>query len=122
MSRCDIKGSDGTMLNPIFWKKAQGPKHPERWEIAERQIHSIKMLFKANTNGHRHPNIRLFIIEQDTIGKAKKTKSGIQHRKRTLPKNSPIDCNGVQLHQYWTTLHVYVYTSYHRTRIKNAYV
>ena len=24
VGRCDIKGSDGTMLNPIFWKKVQG--------------------------------------------------------------------------------------------------
>ena len=37
------------MLNPIFWKKAQGQKHPGRWEIAERQIPSVKMLFKTNT-------------------------------------------------------------------------
>ena len=28
VARCDIKGSDGTMLNPIFWKKVQGQKHP----------------------------------------------------------------------------------------------
>ena len=23
VARCDITGSDGTMLNPIFWKKVQ---------------------------------------------------------------------------------------------------
>ena len=72
VARCDIKGSDGTMLNPIFWKKVQGQKHPRRWEIAERQIPSIKMLFKTNTKGHKHPSIRLLIIEQDTISKSKK--------------------------------------------------
>ena len=38
------------------------------------------MLFETNTNGHKHPSIRLFIIKQDTIGKPKKTKSGIQPR------------------------------------------
>ena len=27
------------------------------------------MLFKTNTKGHKHPSIRLFIIEQDTKGK-----------------------------------------------------
>ena len=69
--RCDIKGSDGTMLNPIFWKKVHGQKHPGRWEIAERQMPSVQMLFKTNTKGHKHPSIRLFIIEQDTIGKRK---------------------------------------------------
>ena len=73
------------MLNPIFWKKVQGQKHPGRWLIAERQITCVKMFFKTNI-GHKHPCIRLFIIEQDTIGKPKKTKIGIQHRNCTLPK------------------------------------
>ena len=68
------------------------------------------MLCKTNANVHKHPSIRLFIIEQDTIGKPKKTKSTIQHSNRALPKNTSIDCDGVQLHQYWTTLLVYVYT------------
>ena len=88
VARCDIKGSDGTMLNPIFWKKVHGQKHPRRWEIAERQIPSIKMLFKTNTKGHKHPSIRLFIKVKDTIGKPKKTKSGIQPRNRLLPRNT----------------------------------
>ena len=76
------------MLNPTFWKKVQGQKHPGRWEIAEHQIPSIKKLFKTNTKGHKHPSIRLFIIEQDTIGKPKKAKSGIQPRNRALPRNT----------------------------------
>ena len=61
------------MLNPIFWKK-----HPGMWGIVEHQIPSIKVLFKTNTKSHQYPSIRLFIREQDTIGKPKKTKSGIQ--------------------------------------------
>ena len=36
------------------------------------------MLFKTNTKGHKHPSIKIFIKEQDTIGKPKKTKSDIQ--------------------------------------------
>ena len=87
------------MLNPKFRKKVQGQKHPGRCEIAERQIPIVKMLLKTNTKGHKHPSIRLFIIEQDTTAKQKKTKSGIQHR--NTPKNSPIDCHLVQLHQCW---------------------
>ena len=27
-----MKRSDGTMLNPMFWKSLQGQKHPGRWE------------------------------------------------------------------------------------------
>ena len=45
IARCDIKGSDGTMLNPIFWKKVQEQKHPGRWGIVEHQI-PIKMLLE----------------------------------------------------------------------------
>ena len=53
-------------------------------EIAERQIRSVNTLFKTNTKGHKHPSIRLFIIEQDTISEPMKTKSGIQPRNRAL--------------------------------------
>ena len=45
--------SDGTLLNPVFWEKVQGQKHPGRWEIAERQTPSVKMLFKTNTNDRK---------------------------------------------------------------------
>ena len=69
-------------------KGGQGAKYPGRWEIAERQIPSVKMLCKTNANVHKHPSIRLFIIEQDTIGKPKKTKSTIQHSNRALPKKT----------------------------------
>ena len=34
---------------------------------------SVKM-FKTNTNGHKHPSIDLFIIEQDTIGETNQRK------------------------------------------------
>ena len=50
------------MLNPIFWKKVQGQTHPGRWEIAERKLPIVKMLFKTNTNDHKHPSISLFSI------------------------------------------------------------
>ena len=34
-------------------KEVPGAKHPGRWEIAERQIPSAKMLFETNTKGLR---------------------------------------------------------------------
>ena len=43
-----------------------------------------KCFLKTNTKGHKHPSIRLFIIEQDTVGKQNKTVSGIQHGKYSL--------------------------------------
>ena len=45
VARCDIKWSASTVLNPIFWKKVQGKKHPGRWGIVEHQKPGIKILF-----------------------------------------------------------------------------
>ena len=59
VARCDIKGFVSAVLNPIFSKKVQGQKHPGRWGIVEHQIPSIKVLFKTNTKGHKHPSSRL---------------------------------------------------------------
>ena len=66
VARCDIKGSDGTMFNPIFWKKVQGQKHPGRWGIVEHQIPSTKVLFKTNSKGHKYPGIRQLSSESKT--------------------------------------------------------
>ena len=111
------------MLNPIFWKKVQAKKHHGRWEIEERKIPSVEMLFKTNTNGHKHPSISLFILEQDTNGETKENNKWHSTQEPHTPQNSPIDCDGVQLHQYRTTLPVYVYIRHMtRTRINNAYV
>ena len=54
------------MLNPIFWKKVQGQKHPGRWGIVKHQIPSIKVLFKTNTKSHKHPGIKLLSSESKT--------------------------------------------------------
>ena len=66
VARCDLKGFDGTMLNPIFWKKVQGQKHPGRWGLVEHQIPSIKMLFKTNAKSHKHHGIKLLSAESKT--------------------------------------------------------
>ena len=54
------------MLNPIFWKKVQGQKHPGRWGIVEHQIPSIKVLFKTNAKSHKHPGIKPLSPESKT--------------------------------------------------------
>ena len=54
---CDIKASDGTMLNLIFWKKVLGQKDPGRWGIVKHQIPSFKVLFKTNAKTHKHPGV-----------------------------------------------------------------
>ena len=66
IARCDIKRSDGTMFNPIFWKKVQGQKHPGRWGIKDHQVPSIKVLFKTNTKSHKYPGVKLSSSESKT--------------------------------------------------------
>ena len=66
LSRCDIKGSDGTVWNPIFWKKVQWQKQPGRRGIVEHQIPSIKVLFKTNAKSYKHPGIKLLSSESKT--------------------------------------------------------
>ena len=107
------------MLIPIFWKKVRG-----RWRIVEHQIPSIKMLLKTNTKSHKQPSIRLFIREQDTIGKPKKTKSSIESRIRALPRNTVLlNVMGRNFASTeWHTCCMYIYTSYNSTHIKNAYI
>ena len=55
-----------SMLNPMFWKKVQGQKHPGRWGIVEHQIPSIKVLFKINAKTQKHPGIKLLSSESKT--------------------------------------------------------
>ena len=64
------------MLNPIFSKnlKVQGQKHPGRWGIVEHQIPSIKVLFKTNTKGHKHPSIRLLSKSKTQLVNQRKQK------------------------------------------------
>ena len=81
------KGFDGTMFNPMFWKKVQGQKHPGSWEIEERKTPSVKMLFKTNTNGHKHPSISLIIIEQNTIGETKENNKWHSTQEPRTPNN-----------------------------------
>ena len=66
VARCDIKGSNGTMLNPIFWNKVQGQKHPGRWGIVEHQIPGIKVLLETNAKSHKHLGIKLSSSESKT--------------------------------------------------------
>ena len=47
------------------------------------------MLFKTNTNGHKHPDNTLFIIEQDTIGEIKENNNWHSTQEPRTQKNSP---------------------------------
>ena len=124
VARCDIKGSYGTILNLIFWKKVQGQKHPGRWGIVEHQIPGIKMLFKTNTKSHKHPGIKLLSSESKT--------QLVNERKQKVAFN-PETAHSPEIQSYrmwWgaaspilnDTPVVCIYTSYNRTHIENAYI
>ena len=124
VARCDIKGSDGTMLNPIFWKKVQGQKHSGRWGGVEHQIPSTKVLFKINAKSHKHPGIKLLSSESKT--------QLINQRKQKVAFNpGTAHYAEIQSYRMWLgaaspilndTPVVCIYTSYNRTHIENAYI
>ena len=124
VARCEIKESDGTMLNPIFWKRVQGQKHPGRWGIVEHQIPSIKVLFKTNTKSHKHPCMKLLSSESKT--------QLVNQRKQKVAFNSgAAHSPDIQSYRMWwgavspilnDTPFVCIYTSYNRTHIENAYI
>ena len=123
VARCDIKRSVSTVLKPIFSKKVQRQKHPGRWGIVEHQIPSIKVLFKTNTKGHKHPSIRLL----------SKSKTQLVNQRKQKVAFSPETTHSPEIQSYRTwwgaaspipkyTPVVYIYTSYNRTHIRNAYI
>ena len=68
------RGSVSTVLNSIFSKKVQGQKQSGRLGIVEHQIPSIKVLFKTDTKGHKHPSIRLLSKSKTQLVNQRKQK------------------------------------------------
>ena len=82
------------MLNPIFWKKVQGQKHPGRWGIVEHQIPSIKVLFKTNAKSHKHPGIKPLSSESKT--------QLVNQIKQNSYRN-------IEIAYIYTYIHIYIY-------------
>ena len=112
------------MLNPIFWKKVQGQKHPGRWGVVEHQIPSTKVFFKTNTKSHKHPGIKRLSSESKT--------QLVNQRKPNVAFN-PGTAHSPEIQSYrmwWSAVSpilndtpvVCIYTSYNRTHIENAYI
>ena len=108
------------MLNPIFWKKVQGQKHPGRWGIVEHQIPSIIVLFKTNTKSHKHPGIKLLSSES-------KTQLVNQRKQKVAFNPGTAHSPEIQSYRMWwgaaspilnDTPVVCTYTSYNITHIK----
>ena len=129
VARFGIKGSYSTLLNPVFWKKVQGQKHPGRWGIVEHQIPSIKVLFKTNTKCHKHPSIRLL----------SKSKTQLVNQRKQKVAFSPGTAHSPEIQSYRTWwgaassilndtpvvcvyIYIYIYASCNRTHIRNAYI
>ena len=106
------------MLNPIFSKKAQGQKHPERWGIVYLVSKCCLIQIPKVTS----------ILVLDFYQTARHNWSTKENKKwhsaqepRTPQKYNPVERDKVQLRQYWMTLLLYIYTSYNRSRIINAH-
>ena len=80
-------------MNPMFWKKVQGQKHPGRWGIVEHQIPCIKVLFKTNTKGHKHPSTRLL----------SKSKTQLVNQRKQKVAVSPGTAHSPEIQSYWWT-------------------
>ena len=112
------------MLNPIFWKKVQGQKHPGRCGIVEHQIPSIKVLFEINAKSHKHPGIKL--LSSDS-----KTRLVNQRKQKVAFNPGPAHSPEMQSYRMWWGAAspilndppvACIYTSYNRTHIENAYI
>ena len=131
VARCDIKGSVSTVLNPIFSKKVQGQKRSGKWGIVEHQIPSIKVLFKTNIKGHKHPSIRLLSKSKTQLVNQRKQKVAfspgtahspeIQSYRTWWGAASPI-LNDTPVVYIYIYIYIYIYTSYNRTHRRNAYI
>ena len=106
------------MLNPIFSKNGQ--KHPGRWGIVEHQLPSIKVLFKINTKGHKHPSIRFL----------SKSKTQLVNQRKQKVAFSPGTAHSPEIQSYrmwWGAASPIlnetpiVHTFYNRTHIRNAH-
>ena len=109
------------MLNPIFSKKVQGQKHHGRWGIVEHKISGIKVLFKTNTKGHKHPRIRLLSKSKTQLVNQRRQKVAFRPGTAHVPE--------IQSYRTWwdpilndtPVVYIYIYTSYNRTHRRNAY-
>ena len=103
-SKHGIKESEGNMFNPIFKGNVQGLKHPERCAFVEPELftgsyRNSKYVAQNENNGHKslnnsnnyHGEIELF------QGFSIRTHDETQQQNNAHPRNSPIDCDGVQL-------------------------
>ena len=105
----------------MFSKKVQGQKHSGRWGIVEHQIPSIKVLFKTNNKGHKHPSIRLL----------SKSKTQLVNQRKQKVAFIPGTAHSPEMQSYRTWWGAaspilndtpVVYTTYNRTRIRNVYI
>ena len=109
------------MLNPIFSKKFQGQKHPGRWGIVEHQIPGIKVLFKTNTKGHKHPSIRLISKSKTQLVNQRKLKVAFSPGTAHSPEKQSYRMWWGAASPILNDTPVYIYTSYNRTHIRNAH-
>ena len=90
------------MFNPIFTGNVQGRNHPGRCAFVEPELlcfRSLNVLFKIKIMAIKIPIIFTTItMKYNSIKElVRGTHNDTQHQNTAHPKNSPKDCDGVQL-------------------------
>ena len=121
VARCDIKGSDGTVLNPMFWKKVRGKNI-----LGGERLQNTKYLV-SNCCLKQIPKVTsILVLDYLSDSKAQLVNQRKKVAFNTWTAHSP----EIQSYRMWwgaaspilnDTPVVCIYMSYNRTHIKNTH-
>ena len=120
VARCDIKRSDGTMLNTIFWEKVQGLKI-----LGVERLQNTKYLV-SKCYLKQIPKVTSILV----LNYLSESKTQLVHQRKQKVAFNPGTTNSPEIQSYrmwWgaaspilnDTPVVCIYTSYNRTHVKN---
>ena len=120
VARCDIKRSDGTMLNTIFWEKVQGQKI-----LGVERLQNTKYLV-SKCYLKQIPKVTSILV----LNYLSESKTQLVHQRKLKVAFNPGTTNSPEIQSYrmwWgaaspilnDTPVVCIYTSYNRTHVKN---
>ena len=94
----DINESEGNMFNQIFKENVQGQESCAFAELLSYRKHN--RVVQNEKNGHKNPTtimMKTMMKQNSTKEIVKRAHNDTQYQNRAHPKNSSIDCDGVQL-------------------------
>ena len=93
----DIKEFECNMFNPIFKENVHGWKHSKSCAFTKPELRSYRKPKRVVQNEKNGNNSHNYHDENHGEIEIKGTHNDTQHQNSAHPKNSPIDCGGVQL-------------------------